>query len=95
VRQLDRDAARAALIFSHQAARQTRATTRGNVDSVNSDGSAIVTLRSGAKVKVYSSNLFEFSKDESLTLVQRGGLYEALGPSGYQGGLGSPYDPGE
>lgn len=89
-----RNIARAAKMIAHQEARRTRATWRGNVDSVNSDGSAQVTLPNGGEIKVASSNLFTFSDGQSVTLLRnRSNLFEALGPSGYQGGLGSPYDP--
>lgn len=91
-----RDIARAAVEISARAARQTRATWRGNIQSgdVQSDGSAHVTLPNGAKIKVDPSNLFTFSAGQSLALLRNGGQYEAQGPSAYSGGLGAPYDPG-
>ena len=88
----DRQLARAASIISARAARQTRATWRGNVDSVNGDGSANVTLPNGGVIKVQPSNLFDFADGQSVSLLRTGSQFEVLGPSAYQGGLGSPFD---
>lgn len=90
-----RDIARAARRIARREARESRATWRGNVKSVNSDGSAQVTLPSGAEIKIYPSNLFPFNTDTSVTLLRTGRGFEVLGPSAYQGGLGSPYAPPE
>ena len=91
----ERQLARAASMMAARAARQTRATWRGNVSSVNADGSALVKLPNGGIIKVQPSNLFEFADGQSVSLLRNGPQFEALGPSAYQGGLGAPFDPGE
>lgn len=92
MRSRERELARAAHMLTGRAARATRATWRGNVESVNADGSANVTLPNGASIKVQPSNLFDFSDGQSVTLLRTGRQYEAMGPSAFQGGLGAPFD---
>ena len=87
-----RDIARAGLAGAYRAARATRATWRGNVSAINPDGSAQVKLPNGGVVKIYPTNLFAFSTDQSVTLLRAQGKFEVLAPSAYQGGLGSPFE---
>lgn len=95
MRSSEREIARAMSMISGRAARATRATWRGNVDTVNEDGSANVKLPNGGVIKVQPSNLFDFTDGQSVTLLRTGSQYEAMGPSAYQGGLGAPFDPPE
>lgn len=88
-----RDIARAISQASAEAAEETRALDRGNVDSVAEDGRATITLSSGAKIKVRPNNLFAFSENESVTLLRRRGQFQAMAPSAFQGGTGAPFDP--
>lgn len=87
-----RNLARAASTIAGRAARLTRATWRGNCTEVLEDGSAIVQVPNGAKLKIDPSNLFSFSTGQSVALLRAGNQYEVLGASAYQGGLGAPYD---
>lgn len=85
------DTARAIRFRVDSMARQTSANIRGVVDSVNADGTAIVTLPLNGKVKIPRSGLFDFSPGQSVVIIRHGNNWEAASPSAYGGGLGAPF----
>lgn len=87
-----RDVARAAKQILGYEARRTRATTRGNVQSVNADGTAQVIFSNGGVHKVSPRFGQTFSEKTSVALVRTGNGWEVLDLSAYAGGLGSPFD---
>lgn len=89
----DRDLARAVNTLVHQAARQTRATTRGNVDTVNEDGSAEVILPNGGVATIQPTQQRQFAPGQSIVLFRTGNNYEMAGASGYSGGKGALFEP--
>lgn len=87
----DRHIARAASDIMYQAARETRATGRGNVSSVNEDGSAVVILPNGGTTTIQPVSQYQFARGQSLVLFRTGNNFEAAGPSGYSGGRGASF----
>lgn len=88
------DIARAMVEISDLAAQNSSALRRGNVESIDGSGNAIVVGRNGAKKRVRPTNLFEFGENQSITLSANGTALEVLSPSAYQGGNGAPFDAG-
>ena len=74
-------------------ARESRAIFRGNVETIEEDGSANVRLPNGGLINLQPSILVQFSLQQPVAMLRAGNGFEILTQSAYYGGLGAPIDP--
>ncbi len=68
---------------------------RGNVESVDGNGKAVVVLRNGKKIRIGRKDGGQFGPGQSIVMLKRGSQREYLVESVYQGGNGAPFSPPE